>query len=56
MGMQGGHFTGVANSRYIKTNSVDYYNARKVINGVDKASLIAGYAEDFEVLLLIASQ
>lgn len=55
-GMQGGHFTGVANSRYIKTNSVDYYNARKVINGLDKASLIAGYAEDFEVLLLIASQ
>lgn len=55
-GMQGGHFTGVGVSRYIKTNNVDYYNARKVINGLDKASLIAGYAEDFEVLLLIASQ
>ena len=54
-GMQGGDFTGVSTSRYIKTNSVDYYNARKVINGLDKASLIASYAEDFEIMLLTAS-
>ena len=55
-GMQGGHFTGAKVSRFIKSSSVDYYNARKVINGLDKAHVIAGYAEDFEILLLTASQ
>lgn len=42
-GMTNGLFTGVALSRFIYGTFVDYYNARKVVNGIDRADLIAGY-------------
>lgn len=35
-------------SRYITLTKSDYVNARRIINGTDKASLIAGYAKEYE--------
>jgi putative chitinase len=46
-GMIGGIFTGKKLSDYIKPGNVDYVGARKIINGTDKAHLIANYADDF---------
>jgi putative chitinase len=46
-GMETGLFTGRKLSDYIKAGSVDFKGARAVINGSDKAALIAGYAETF---------
>ena len=51
-GMTHGTFTGVALSRYINEDKTDYQNARKIINGTDKADLIAGYASAIEQMLL----
>ncbi|HEX9945948.1 MAG TPA: glycoside hydrolase family 19 protein [Allosphingosinicella sp.] len=39
-----GTFTGKKLSNYLHDNVTDWRNARRVINGVDKANLIAGYA------------
>lgn len=50
-GMQSGGFTGKKLSDYIKGLTKDYVNARKIINGLDRAQLIAGYAERFEQIL-----
>jgi putative chitinase len=55
VGMQVGSFTTKKISTYIKGSKCDYLNARKVINGLDKASLIAGYARSFEKILRAAS-
>ena len=46
-GMRRGLFTGKKLNDYIGTNC-DYYNARRIINGLDKAEKIAGYAKSFE--------
>ena len=50
-GMFNGSFTGRALGTYIKAGTTDYYNARRVVNGTDKASLINGYAEQFQSIL-----
>lgn len=50
-GMRNGTFTGKDLSRYISKDQADYTNARKIINGLDKADLIKGYAEKFESIL-----
>jgi putative chitinase len=42
LGMMEGLFTGVALINYIN-NVEDYVNARKVVNGLDRAELIAGH-------------
>jgi predicted chitinase len=47
-GMREGWFTGKRLDDYITPGFTDYKNARRIINGTDKASLIAGYAADFE--------
>lgn len=47
-GMKEGWFTGKKLSDYIHQSKKDYINARRIINGTDKAKLIAGYAEIFE--------
>tara|TARA_R110000851_G_scaffold6659_3_gene26654 strand:- start:1822 stop:2451 length:630 start_codon:yes stop_codon:yes gene_type:complete len=47
-GMITGMFTGRKIGTYINGNGTDFLKARKVINGMDKASLIAGYAEAFK--------
>ena len=51
-GMTHGTFTGVALRRYINEGKTDYLNARKIINSLDKADLIAGYATAIEQMLL----
>jgi hypothetical protein len=51
VGMLEGWFTGKPLSRYINERKVDYWNARRVVNGMDKAATIANLAEQyFEVL------
>ncbi|MBN6070718.1 glycoside hydrolase, family 19, partial [Aggregatibacter actinomycetemcomitans] len=47
-GMETGMFTGKKMSDYISVNNVDYLNARRIINGMDHASAIAGYAYKLE--------
>jgi hypothetical protein len=43
-----GKFTGKKLSDYISGSSVDYIGARRIINGTDRASLVAGYARSFQ--------
>lgn len=50
-GMHQGWFTDKKLDDYIKGTKKDYTNARKIINGLDKAGLIAGYARAFEKIL-----
>ncbi len=47
-GMIRGTFTGKNFADYIKPGSVDYVNARRIINGTDKAQEIADIARQFE--------
>jgi hypothetical protein len=47
-GMREGWFTGKKLSDYLTRERTDYSEARRIINGTDKASLIAGYAEKLE--------
>lgn len=54
IGMIEGWFTGKKLSDYVTLNKSDYVNARRIINGVDKKELIAGYAKDYDKLLLEA--
>lgn len=46
-----GTFTGKRLSDYITLQRSDFTNARRVINGTDRAALIAGYATQFDALL-----
>ena len=50
-GMKDDDFTGKGLDDYIKPGSVDYVNARRIVNGTDKADMLAVYAKDFEVAL-----
>lgn len=52
-GMIEGWFTGKKLNSYINNNGgrEQYVNARRIINGTDKAELIAGYAVEFEKAL-----
>lgn len=53
-GMAEGWFTGKSNKTYLDKTPPDYKNARRIINGKDKADLIAGYARSFEAALKAA--
>jgi hypothetical protein len=57
-GMHQGWFTGKKCSDYINidTGKKDYYNARRIVNGTDKASTIAGYADAFEAAMVAAAE
>lgn len=46
-GMKHGAFTGKKLSDYINTREVDFLQARRIINGMDKSKLIADYAHRF---------
>ena len=46
-GMIGGWFTGKKLSDYLGNGKVDFVNARRIINGLDRANDIAGYANKF---------
>lgn len=47
-GMGEGWFTGQRMSQHLNKTPPDYVNARKIVNGTDKAADIAGYARAFE--------
>ncbi len=51
VGMFQGSFTGKKLKDYIDGNKEDYRSARKIINRLDKATLIESYAKDFEKIL-----
>lgn len=53
-GMSKGMFTGRKLADYIDGGRGDYVGARRIVNGTDKASLIAGYARAFETALQAA--
>ena len=55
VGMRDGAFTGRALKHYINGAKCDYRNARRIINGTDRAALIAGHADKFERILRGAS-
>lgn len=55
-GMRNGSFTGKKLSDYITANKVDYFNARRIINGTDHAKKIAEYALLIEYLLRLAAR
>lgn len=46
-GSKTGVFTGKKIGDYINGTNQDFYNARRVINGTDRADLIAGYAKAY---------
>ncbi|WP_241648366.1 glycoside hydrolase family 19 protein [Paenirhodobacter populi] len=46
-----GWFTGRKLADYLDRSPPDYVNARRVINGTDRAALIAGHARSFEAAL-----
>jgi hypothetical protein len=51
-GMYAGDFTGVGLPKYVTcvdpaSDTTDYYNARKIVNGLDCASAIQSYAQAF---------
>ncbi len=48
IGMSKGIFTGKNYADYLDQEEPDYINARRIINGVDRAEIIAGYAKEFE--------
>lgn len=50
-GMIEGWFTGKKLGEYIGLRTAEYVSARRIINGMDKAQLIAGYAVVFELAL-----
>jgi len=55
-GMRNGVFTTRKLSNYINGGQCDYVNARRIINGTDKAQLIADYAITIEQLLRLSKQ
>lgn len=52
-GMMTGAFTGKALPEYVSGNRMDFVNARRVVNGKDKASTIAIIAADFNDALAL---
>lgn len=55
LGMETGAFTGKGLADYIHSEGgtlTEFINARRIINGTDKAALIAGYAEQFRDALV----
>ncbi|MCI0436239.1 MAG: hypothetical protein L0271_21740 [Gemmatimonadetes bacterium] len=54
VGMRKGMFTGKKLPDYILASGCDYFNARQIINRLDKADLIKGYAETLERIIRAA--
>ncbi|MCF5765392.1 hypothetical protein K3H47_15775 [Aeromonas veronii] len=53
-GMENGIFTGRKLDQYFSASKADYYNARKIINGLDRAQDIADYAKNISTCILIS--
>ncbi len=52
IGMKDGVFTGKKLNDYFNSQTCDWVNARKIINGTDRAQLVATYAQHFYAALL----
>lgn len=50
-GMIGGLFTGKSLERYFNAGTDDWINARRIVNGLDRAALIAGYGRAFHAAI-----
>ena len=50
-GMKFGTFTGKNLGDYITLQRSEFVGARRIVNGTDRADLIAGYAQQFDALL-----
>jgi hypothetical protein len=55
-GMLEGWFTGKRLADYIQGSRCDYLDARRIVNGMDRAAPIAGYARAFEAILRAAQK
>jgi putative chitinase len=55
-GMAEGWFTGKRLSDYFTTEKTDWFNARRIINGLDRARMIAGYARQYWSALQASAQ
>lgn len=55
LGMGQGWFTGRKLKHYINGREHDFYNARRIVNGTDKADLIASHARKFLAALELIS-
>lgn len=53
-GMTKGKFTGLKLATYFNDKTTDWVNARRIINALDKAELVAGYAKKFHAALIAA--
>lgn len=53
VGMKEGLFTGKKLGQYFTDTLTDNKNARRIINGMDKADLIAGYADKYYIALIL---
>ena len=51
IGMSKGLFTGKKLAHYLTDKKIDFYNARKIINGLDRAGLVQAYAEKYWEIL-----
>ena len=49
--MRTGSFTGKKLADYINSTTGDYVNARRIINRLDQAAKIKGFAQTFESVL-----
>lgn len=52
-GMIRGMFTGKSLSSYITATGTDFVSCRKIINGLDAAERIAGYADEFYKAIIL---
>jgi predicted chitinase len=51
LGMEQGWFTGKKLTDYITLSKSDFTGARRIVNGTDRAGLIAGYAKEYDAAL-----
>ena len=56
LGMVEGWFTGKKLSDYCKAGRPDFRGARRIINGTDRAALIAAYAKEFLEAIMVSQR
>ena len=55
-GMIEGWFTGARLSWYFTSEKEDWWNARRIVNGLDRAELVAGYAKAYHRAIVAAKE
>ena len=56
LGMTKGLFTGECLSDYFNNDETDFYHARRIINGMDRAELIKEYAENIYKIISVIEE